>query len=320
MENVAHVNEAFAKGSIEQITEMALKAQADEAGETAGDGKQDVSASSGQTDEQNGEQQAPGAEAKGESDKEINFAKLRTKTSSLEQEVARLAEENKRLASRQYVAELPADHAQKVAELDARLADVGTKFQEGSLTWDDYQGQLKAGNAEREALLAASIKAQISEEMREQQEKEAAEQAAAAEEATQKTWEQTVDGFISSKPDSVDYTTDEAKRKDLNTYVKALGSDPDNNDKSMEWFLQEAHVLVKAKHGIAASAKPTTVAKVPGEETQTSPIRTLSDMPGGLTPAKNDVEQLDSVSGQALTNRFMNMTAAQIDAELAKLA
>jgi len=314
--NVAQVNQTLADASIEQITAMALEsANAEQPGAAEVEDKQDVSASSGQTEEQ------IAAEAtKVETDKEVNFAKLRTKLDAQEREVLRLAEENKRLSERQYVAELPADYVQKVAEVNARIAEIDVKFHDGRMSPEERQEQMRTANAERDALLATSIKAQIAKEMQDQSERDAAARVEAELEASKKTWEQTVDGFISGKPDSVDYAADEAKHNSLNTYVKALAADPDNEGKPMVWYLQEAHALVKAKHGVATiSQAPADVKQADPAAKPTSPINTLSDLPGGLTPAKNEIEALEQVSGAALTNRFQNMTAAQIDAELAKL-
>lgn len=313
--NVAQVNQTLADASIEQITAMALEsANAEQPGAAEVEDKQDVSASSGQTEEQ------IAAEAtKVETDKEVNFAKLRTKLDAQEREVLRLAEENKRLSERQYVAELPADYVQKVAEVNARIAEIDVKFHDGRMDPEERQEQMRTANAERDALLATSIKAQIAKEMQDQSERDAAARVEADLEASKKTWDQTVDGFISGKPDSVDYATDEAKRNSLNTYVKALAADPDNEGKPMVWYLQEAHALVKAKHGVATISQAPADVKQADPAKPTSPINTLSDLPGGLTPAKNEIEALEQVSGAALTNRFQNMTAAQIDAELAKL-
>jgi len=316
--NVAQVNQTLADASIEQITAMALEsANAEQPGAAEVEGKQDVSASSSQTEEQIAVEATKEAEAKAtavETDKEVNFAKLRTKLDAQEREVLRLAEENKRLSERQYVAELPADYVQKVAEVNARIAEIDVKFHDGRMSPEERQEQMRTANAERDALLAASIKAQ------DQSERDAAARAEAELEASKKTWDQTVDGFISGKPDSVDYAADEAKRNSLNTYVKALAVDPDNEGKPMVWYLQEAHALVKAKHGVATiSQAAADVKQADTEAKPTSPINTLSDLPGGLTPAKNEIEALEQVSGAALTNRFQNMTAAQIDAELAKL-
>ena len=321
--NVAQVNQTLADASIEQITAMALEsANAEQPGAAEVEDKQDVSASSGQTEEQIAAEATKEAEAKAtavETDKEVNFAKLRTKLDAQEREVLRLAEENKRLSERQYVAELPADYVQKVAEVNARIAEIDVKFHDGRMSPEERQEQMRTANAERDALLATSIKAQIAKEMQDQSERDAAARVEAELEASKKTWEQTVDGFISGKPDSVDYAADEAKHNSLNTYVKALAADPDNEGKPMVWYLQEAHALVKAKHGVATINQAPADVKQADPAKPTSPINTLSDLPGGLTPAKNEIEALEQVSGAALTNRFQNMTAAQIDAELAKL-
>jgi len=251
MGNVAAVNETLANSSIDEIERMALEAEAKgKQGEqdAAATDEQDVSASSGQTEEQKtagkNESEAQAKDTDKDTDKETNFAKLRTKLEAQERETQRLAEENKRLAARQYVAELPEDHAEKVAAVDAMIAEIGSKFQEGEITFEEMQSQTRAANTDRELLLAASIKAQISKEMQEQREKEAEEQAALSREDAIKLWEEKQAEFISSKPDSVDYDTDEAKRNSLNTYVKALAADPDNDSKPMEWFLTEAHALV----------------------------------------------------------------------------
>ena len=324
--NVASVNQELADASVEQIEAMALKAAQAEAG---GDTDESAAAEVGVDDagavsekaEQGVKEASPGqAEESAKdaavktSDKELNFAKLRTKAESLESENKRLADENKRLAERQYVVDLPGDHAQKVVEVDAELAAIGAKFNDGNMTWDDYQAQLRDASQRRDGLVKAALKAEISQEMREQA-------ARSSEEATKKSWDQTVESFISAKPDAVDYAADEAKQRDLNTYVKALAADPDNSDKNFEWFLQEAHGLVKSKHRIASAIQTQSQEAKPVEPatTATSPIHTLSDLPGGLTPAKSEIEQFDQVSGAAVTNRFMNMTSAQIDAELAKL-
>src|SRR3989338_5945378 len=128
--------ETLANASIEEIEAMAIsngeaQAQPDDAvpdTEDAGSGEQDVVAA---VSSDPAEQQAePEHKA---NDKEINFAKLRTKTESLEREVQKLAGENKRLAERQYVASLPEGHAEKVAEADAQLASLGARFTNGEI-------------------------------------------------------------------------------------------------------------------------------------------------------------------------------------------
>lgn len=313
----------LANASIEQIEAAALAAEeaggnanaeaapeADEFGsETAAstEAKQDVEqAPSGQPKEQEA--------GKKESDKELNFAKLRTKTEALERETQRLAEENKRLASQAYQVTLPADHAQKVSEVNARIADIGKKFQDGDITWEEHQSQLREADALRQDLTAQALKAQIAKEMQEQREQ-------AQREAASKTWQESVESFIAKKPDAIDYSTDEAKSKDLDAYVKALAANPANADKSFDWFLNTAHTMVKTTHGVTgqAPAKQEGKPAIESPANTAAPINSLSDLPSGAPPAKNEAENLDSMSGAALANRYMNMTSAQIDAELAKL-
>src|SRR4030067_1768869 len=153
--NVAQVNQTLADASIEQITAMALEsANAEQPGAAEVEDKQDVAASSGQTEEQIAADAAKEAEAKAkavETDKEVNFAKLRTKLDAQEREVLRLAEENKRLSERQYVAELPADYVQKVAEVNARIAEIDMKFHDGRIGPEERQEQMRTANAERDA-------------------------------------------------------------------------------------------------------------------------------------------------------------------------
>lgn len=299
--------EALANASIEEIEAMAIsngeaqaQPDADHAETTDADGgKQGVTeASPGQTEEQ-------GHKA---NDKELNFAKLRTKAESLEREVQKLADENKRLAERQYVAELPEGHAERVKEVDSQLVSLGAKFTDGVIDWEEYQVQLQAAQQLREGLVAASLKAEISREMREQAEAE-------KQADMSKSWEDTVASFIQAKPDSVDYAADETRAKDLNTYVKALGADADNNDKPMEWFLQEAHALVKSKHRIATA--PQAV-EVKPQAPVSMPFHTLSEVPGGSVPARSESEHLKQMSGAALTNLFLK-DPSKIDEYLASL-
>lgn len=307
--NVAQIDQALADASIEEIAAMALKdgdaETHDSAEETT---EQDVQASSGQVEEQATEETA-----KTENSKELNFAKLRTKLEAQEREVQRLAEENKRLADQKYVSELPEDYVQKVAEVDARLTKIDTDFYKGEIDLDERTEQMRQANAERDALLATSIKAEIAKEMQSQRDKEVAEE-------NERKWWKTVDSFIASKPDSVDYAADEARHSSLNTYVKALGADPDNANKDYLWVLQTAHALVKAKHGISTQPAATRQESKPVvNHTPSSPINTLSDLPGGLTPSTTESDLYENISGAALTNRFHSMTSAQIDAELAKI-
>ena len=60
-------------------------------------------------------------------------------------------------------------------------------------------------------------------------------------------WRTTIHAFLdteAARPGGIDYRTDDAKLALLDQYVKELSYAPSNNDKSMAWFLIEAHKRV----------------------------------------------------------------------------
>jgi len=302
--------EELAGASIEQITEMALKKINEDEGagdetdpmledDTKASEDIDASATEGKKDVEQAASGQPEGEVSKKSDKEMNFAALRTKVQKTEAELAAAQEEIKKLSERNtFKAELPEDHAQKMESISNDLIAIGRSFQDGDLTWDEYQHKLRETTAVREALVEESILSKISERMKVQAEADKAANATAS-------WESTVGKFIDAKPDGVDYKGDEAKNRDLNVYVKALASDTDNADKDFDWFLKEAHALVKAKHRIAGTgvAKPEIKDETPSSS---KPFQTLSDVPGGVLAGKSESENLEDMSGAALANRFMN--------------
>ena len=302
--------EVLANASIEQITEMALaKINGEGAGDetdhepddgTGGMGeeldagaevKQDVDkASSGQT-----QVEAP----TGKSNKEMNFAALRAKTQQLADDLAASQQQVKQLAERgTFKADLPEDYAQQMANVEGELTSIGKSFQDGDFTWDEYQQKLRETTAIRESLIESATMAKISKQMQEQE-------FVNKERADKDAWANTVKSFIESKPDGVDYM-DAVKNRDLDTYVKALAADVDNADKPSEWFLNEAHALVKSKHRITTTTTQAKPAANEGMQPASKPFQTLSDVPGGLPAGTNEVEQLGEMSGSALANRFMN--------------
>lgn len=60
-------------------------------------------------------------------------------------------------------------------------------------------------------------------------------------------WIATINAFVeaeAARPGGIDYRTDMAKQEALDKYVKQLANDPANDDRSMAWFLIEAHKIV----------------------------------------------------------------------------
>jgi uncharacterized protein YceK len=66
-------------------------------------------------------------------------------------------------------------------------------------------------------------------------------------------WAETIRKFMDAQtklPGGIDYRNDDIKLSALDTYVKMLGNDPRNNDKTMLWFLVEADRLIKDTSGL----------------------------------------------------------------------
>ena len=141
----------------------------------------------------------------------------------------------------------------------------------------EYVAELSKITEQRDALVAARIKAEISQEMTEQ--------------ASAREWQQAVNRFIDlvAKNEQVDYRTDAARAKDLDTFVKVLANDPENAQQSSEWFLQEAHKLVNARRGGTVTATmddppPPKERPAPRKPDLKAVPKTLAHVPGSDGP------------------------------------
>lgn len=202
-----------------------------------------------------------------------------------------------------YRATVPEGHAEQLAALTEADSALAAKFESGEIDFNEFRAQSAELNQRRLELSKAQIKAEISAEMGEQ--------------TAEQEWQDTIKQFMTAaKPEGIDYRKDEAKRNDLDKYVKALAADDDNADKPMRWFLEEAHRIVKAKHGILtaapkadapagkpaarkpdASTIPTTLAHVPG-----------SDGPGDIS---DEFAEIDRLEGMEQEDAIARMTPAQ---------
>ncbi|WP_199227487.1 hypothetical protein [Limnohabitans sp. T6-5] len=206
-----------------------------------------------------------------------------------------------------YKADLPADFTAQVTALSEREVELKRQFSAGEIELEQFTNDIAALSHDREALNSLKIKAEISQEMTAQQ----------AQAAWVSTVNRNIDAF--AKTDGIDYRTDDAKSGDLDNFVKLLAQNPTNNDKSMDWFIQEAHKRVMALHGIArpapASATQTTVADATAKRTQntaTAPA-TLAHVPGGDGPGDigGEFASIENLSGEAYEAAIAAMTPAQ---------
>jgi hypothetical protein len=198
-----------------------------------------------------------------------------------------------------YEAQLPQDYDQQIAALKARDAELRQRFKDGDIDIDERDAGLAELAEQRERLLVLRAKAEISQEMTQQT---AAQQ-----------WQATINAFVAkaARDDGVDYRKDAAMANDWDQFVRVLAAKPEHADKSMEWFLAEAHKRVMALHGVAkpapkdpvadakakrkppVDAAPTTLAQVPG-----------SDGPGDVSDEFADVMALEGLEFEAAIARM----------------
>lgn len=136
-----------------------------------------------------------------------------------------------------YKAELPADfETRKQAATDKESA-AWEAFRNGEIQQDALQAQLAEVATERATLQKLETKVEISKEMSAQ--------------TAEQQWQNAVAAFIYGAKSVVDYSTDARRAADLDLFVRSLANDPANADKSMSWFLEEAHQRVLALHRLS---------------------------------------------------------------------
>lgn len=206
-----------------------------------------------------------------------------------------------------YRAELPADFQERSDAVAGELTALGDKFRSGEIDFEEFSRQQSEVMARRDELNSIKIKADIANEMGAQ--------------SAEDRWSETVKNFTAHirTTESIDYATDAAKQRDLDIFVKALAGDEKNADKSMSWFLREAHKRVLALHGVA-TAKPTPAADE-GKPTKPAPRtpatasipKTLAHVPGGDGPGDvgGEFAHLDGLEGMDLEDAIAKMAPAQ---------
>lgn len=212
-----------------------------------------------------------------------------------------------RQAVPRYEAQLPSDYDDQIKTLKDRDAELRQKFKDGEIDIDERDAGLAELGDQREQLLVARAKAEISQEMNQQ----------TAAQQWQNAINRAMVDFAKPENGGIDYRKDNEAAQALDEEVKALAQMQRHANKPMEWFLAEAHKRVMlergqtpppaAKKDTLAEAKaarkppvdaaPKTLAQVPG-----------SDGPGDVGSEFADVDQLD---GWELEQAIARMSPTQ---------
>lgn len=210
-----------------------------------------------------------------------------------------------------YKAELPANYQENLAELARNEDALKQKFKDGEIEFDEFDEARAVIIEERSRLEKAAWKAEISQEMNAQ--------------TAEQQWESTVNGYLNSVKTEIDYLKDVEKAADFDQFVKNLAANPANQDKSMEWFLQEGHRRVKVLHGIESAPvkddkQDTTTQKDdkagkpnPRKPPLDAAPKNLSQVPGSDGPGdvQDEFSDIDRLEGEAFEAALAKLTPAQ---------
>lgn len=211
------------------------------------------------------------------------------------------------------VVPLPEDFDAKVKANADAIAELRAKNRAGEISAEEYDEQLDKLNDEKADLRALRTEHESS--------------VRAEQHRAQMEWRRTIHGqFKAAKADGIDYATDEEKRTDLDGFVKALGARPEHADKSMAWFMAEAHRRVLALHGISGKAAPApapaaaptpAAAKAAAAAARKPPLdavpKTLADVPAtdnAAIEATDEYDELDKLDGEDFEDALARKPAA----------
>lgn len=205
----------------------------------------------------------------------------------------------------QYRAQLPGDYEAQIQAIKARDADLRQKYKDGEIDIDERDVGLSALGEQREQLLVARAKHEVSVEMTEQ--------------SAQSAWQTAINSFVrtAAKDGGIDYRKDAAKAADWDQFVRVLAAKEEHSDKPMDWFLSEAHKRVLALHGVAP-AKPSAADAIAAAKAKRQPPvsgapKTLAQVPGGDGPGdvEGEFSGVLALDGQEYEDAIAAMTPTQ---------
>lgn len=210
----------------------------------------------------------------------------------------------------QYSAEVPADAKEQIAALKTEESEAFKQLMEGEMDSGAYKEIKDRTEAAIDELKTKALTASIFEQANAQN----AEQTARAEWTKAET-----QAFNSFKTDGLDYKAKPSLLAAYNTNLKALGSDPKNENRDALWFLAEAHRLTKDDLGIVSTAKKST----PTPPNRVDPAElppTLRSVPVAATGAVNADEfaHLRNLDGLELERAHARLTNDQRDRWMAE--
>ncbi len=212
----------------------------------------------------------------------------------------------------QYVAPPVHDYVENIKVLNQQKSAAWKKVLDGELTPDEYAVIEDDVLAKRDALRDQNLKAQISQEQ--------------ARQSGEQQWAWEVNRFLRDtlQKEGIDYADSNRLNSAFDEILKTLATNPENTNKSAEWFLERAHAQVKASTDqsiqriIAAQAGPvtaknTTTAKAARKPDLSQVPATLAGVPvaSNVDIGQDEFAHLDKLSGLEIERALAKMSPEQ---------
>lgn len=273
----------------------ALKALADEGGEDEAEGDD------AEGDGDAAEQAATEADSEGgetDSAKDDTKAAAPAAAEDAQKPAAPTVDDGDDVGPRPYAYTLPDDFKDQLQGHKAAVTELRRQRDEGEISNSEYDAKFDELSERGAELERMRVRADVSADQQKQYEQALVNAA----------WGRTLKA---AEADGIDYRKDAEKHADFDGFIKALANKPENNDKPLAWFFQEAHKRVLALHGLQApaqAAKPTeskpadpkAAAKAARAPDLGALPKDLAGVPGGLSAGDvgdDEFEEIDKLSG-----------------------
>lgn len=268
----------------------------------AGDAKKGDDAAGGQPDKPEADsEKKPDAEKKPEDEKGDQSAEADAKLAGDEAAANKDAQQQPAQSKDGYAVKVPDDLETQLADNRKAMHALRRSLNDGDIDADEYEAKLDELEDKRDELRDLKNRASIAAEMREQ--------------AQANAWVNAINTFVADVAKSpelgiIDYTKDTAKQAEFDTFLRAIASQPGNENRDARWLLEEAHKRMVVLHAIPTTAKKAGTTERKPDTSKV--VTTLADVPGGAgdaDPVSNEFAELDKLEGLEYERALSDMKA-----------
>lgn len=206
-----------------------------------------------------------------------------------------------------FTANAPEDAQEQITALNAQKAEAFKKLMDGELSPEAYSATEsevagKVADIQRQLTISETAARMTTEH-------------------AQRSYLGKVNALLdrAAKDEGIDYRKDPKLHAELDRAVKFLAGDSENADKSEQWFLDEGHAMVKARHGLGKPGNAVDKPAADADKGKTGKAPDLSGVPPSLRNAPpaassddgGEFAHLDNLKGLALERALAKLNPEQ---------